>query len=133
MISTMSCGRCTATKMLREICSVRSFSTSAWRLHRFKSQKINLAKGFGSKWRLANGKALDGKKYGPLTDLPDYTFLDGRPTPLTRKQQQRLAEKKQVAARVDELLGELNFAKERYREQMKNKQTEKPFPLKPKS
>ncbi|XP_062611932.1 large ribosomal subunit protein mL52-like [Saccostrea cucullata] len=127
------CGCTAATKMLLGICPRQSFSTTACSLNRFRSQKKLLSKGFGAKWRIANGKALDNKKYGPLTDLPDYSFLDGRPAPLTTAQQKRLEDRQQIAARVHELMGELNFAKERHRTRMANKQIEKPFPLKPKS
>lgn len=33
-------------------------------------------------WREKNRLPLNPTSHGPLTNLPDYTFLDGRPTPL---------------------------------------------------
>lgn len=35
-----------------------------------------------NKWRYARGLPRNPNTAGPLTDLPDYTFMDGRPTPL---------------------------------------------------
>lgn len=34
------------------------------------------------KWRYARGLPKNPNTAGPLTDLPDYTFIDGRTTPL---------------------------------------------------
>lgn len=34
------------------------------------------------KWRRDRGLPEQLNQYGPLTDRPDYTYLDGRPTPL---------------------------------------------------
>lgn len=34
------------------------------------------------KWREEHGLPKNSNSFGPLTNLPDYTFLDGRPTPL---------------------------------------------------
>ncbi|MEE6527439.1 hypothetical protein FKM82_028823, partial [Ascaphus truei] len=33
----------------------------------------------GKAWRLRHGFAPSGSEYGPLTDLPDWSFADGRP------------------------------------------------------
>lgn len=34
------------------------------------------------KWRERRGLPENPNAFGPLTNLPDYSFLDGRPTPL---------------------------------------------------
>lgn len=34
------------------------------------------------KWREERGLPANPNEFGPLTNLPDYTFLDGRPTPM---------------------------------------------------
>lgn len=34
------------------------------------------------KWREQKGLQGNPNAFGPLTNLPDYSFLDGRPTPL---------------------------------------------------
>ncbi|KAF2075334.1 hypothetical protein CYY_003363 [Polysphondylium violaceum] len=41
----------------------------------------------GESYRLAKGVARSGNEDGPLHDLPDFHFADGRPTPVTEKQQ----------------------------------------------
>lgn len=35
-----------------------------------------------AKWRRENNLPSCPSSFGPLTNLPDYTFEDGRPTPL---------------------------------------------------
>lgn len=40
------------------------------------------ARGSDAPWRAENGLPANRSSFGPLTNLPDYTFLDGRPTPL---------------------------------------------------
>jgi len=35
----------------------------------------------GQDWRFKKGLARNSNAYGAMTDLPDYTFLDGRRTP----------------------------------------------------
>ncbi|XP_069113786.1 large ribosomal subunit protein mL52-like [Argopecten irradians] len=67
---------------------------------------------FGSEWRVKQGKAMDGISYGPLTDLPDYTYLDGRPTPLSKGQLRRREMNKEMAKNVMKMMNELDFTKE---------------------
>ncbi|XP_021371298.1 39S ribosomal protein L52, mitochondrial-like [Mizuhopecten yessoensis] len=66
---------------------------------------------FGGNWRIKQGKAMDGSTYGPLTDLPDYTYLDGRPTPLSRGQLRRREENKEMAKHVMKMMTELDLVK----------------------
>lgn len=35
-----------------------------------------------AKWRTQQGVTANRNAFGPLTNLPDFTYLDGRPTPL---------------------------------------------------
>ncbi|XP_042887530.1 39S ribosomal protein L52, mitochondrial-like [Penaeus japonicus] len=51
---------------------------------------------------------------GPLVDGPDYTFVDGRPTPLRSGQRRRALEQKEVSGKVLQLMKETNFAIERH-------------------
>ncbi|XP_055704398.1 39S ribosomal protein L52, mitochondrial [Phlebotomus papatasi] len=53
-------------------------------------------------------------KFGPLTNMPDYTFMDGRPTPLGTHQRTRLEKQKVIATKIVALNKELAFAKERH-------------------
>ncbi|ROT73745.1 putative 39S ribosomal protein L52, mitochondrial [Penaeus vannamei] len=52
--------------------------------------------------------------WGPLVDGPDYTFLDGRPTPLRSGQRRRAKQQKEVSEKVLQLMKETNFAIERH-------------------
>ncbi|XP_063585918.1 large ribosomal subunit protein mL52-like [Penaeus indicus] len=51
---------------------------------------------------------------GPLVDGPDYTFVDGRPTPLRSGQRRRALQQKEVSEKVLQLMKETNFAIERH-------------------
>lgn len=83
--------------------------------------------------------------FGPLTNLPDYTYLDGRPTPLgvsiplnslkyrpnhlhfhfKANQKRRLIKQQEIATRIVELSGELEFAKQRHERLKANAESEK--------
>lgn len=43
------------------------------------------------------GLTNNPNKFGPLTNLPDYTFKDGRPTPLGIRQKARLDKQRDYA------------------------------------
>jgi hypothetical protein len=45
----------------------------------FHTSKFTL---LDQKWRDEKGLPANPNAEGPLTNLPDYTFMDGRPTPL---------------------------------------------------
>ncbi|XP_067634191.1 large ribosomal subunit protein mL52 [Eurosta solidaginis] len=66
------------------------------------------------KWREQKGLPVNSNAFGPLTNLPDYTFLDGRPTPLGSNQKRRLQKQQEIAVKIVNLSGELDFAKKRY-------------------
>ncbi|XP_055378372.1 39S ribosomal protein L52, mitochondrial [Condylostylus longicornis] len=52
--------------------------------------------------------------FGPLTNLPDYTYMDGRPTPLGCNMKKRLDKQKEIAKKIVDLNKELAFAKDRH-------------------
>ncbi|PWA28822.1 hypothetical protein CCH79_00012887 [Gambusia affinis] len=54
----------------------------------------------GQKWRLEHGLARSGTEYGPMTDLPDWSFEDGRPAPPLKGQIRRRQEKETLAVSV---------------------------------
>ncbi|EDW73835.1 uncharacterized protein Dwil_GK19668 [Drosophila willistoni] len=66
------------------------------------------------KWREDKSLPQNPNAFGPLTNLPDYSFLDGRPTPLGSNQKKRLLRQQEIAAKIVELNGELEFAKKRH-------------------
>ncbi|XP_078391432.1 large ribosomal subunit protein mL52 [Cetorhinus maximus] len=69
------------------------------------------------KWRLGHGLAKSGTEYGPLTDLPDWSFADGRPAPPLKGQIRRRQECEDMARRIMMLTGEMDRGMERWREQ----------------
>ncbi|KAL5021836.1 hypothetical protein ScPMuIL_000991 [Solemya velum] len=93
-------------------CQVLSMSAS--------TQANRLA--YGAKWRLSKGAAINGSSYGVLTDLPDYTFLDGRPTPLSARQKRRRVERMELAKRVVSLVKEMEFGKANHRNRKQQEQ-----------
>ncbi|KAK7469854.1 hypothetical protein BaRGS_00036132 [Batillaria attramentaria] len=66
------------------------------------------------KWGLERFPRDPTNKTGPLTDLPDYTYLDGRPTPLNKGQLKRKKENYELAKRIVTLVQEMEGAKEKY-------------------
>ncbi|XP_018601944.1 39S ribosomal protein L52, mitochondrial-like isoform X2 [Scleropages formosus] len=69
----------------------------------------------GSKWRLEHGLARSGSEYGPLTDLPDWSFADGRPAPLMKGQLRRQKEREEFARRVVVLSTEMEAGMQKWR------------------
>ncbi|XP_060475182.1 large ribosomal subunit protein mL52 isoform X7 [Panthera onca] len=51
----------------------------------------------GSQWRLQQGLAANPSGYGPLTELPDWSYADGRPAPPMKGQLQRKAQREKFA------------------------------------
>ncbi|XP_069375231.1 large ribosomal subunit protein mL52 [Paralichthys olivaceus] len=70
----------------------------------------------GEKWRKEHGLARSGTEYGPLTDLPDWSFADGRPAPLLKGQQRRKQEREVLARRIVMLNNEVDKGIERLKE-----------------
>ncbi|XP_045193044.1 39S ribosomal protein L52, mitochondrial-like isoform X2 [Mercenaria mercenaria] len=66
---------------------------------------------YGDTHRLMRGACVNGERYGPLFDKPDYTFLDGRPTPLTPEQMKQKVERRDLAERVMKYLQEIDTVK----------------------
>ncbi|KAE8633523.1 hypothetical protein XENTR_v10001902 [Xenopus tropicalis] len=54
----------------------------------------------GQDWRMRRGFARSGSEYGPLTDLPDWSFADGRPALPWKGQIRRKEEREALARRV---------------------------------
>ncbi|XP_059058046.1 large ribosomal subunit protein mL52 [Achroia grisella] len=76
-------------------------------------------------WRLSQGLSANRNAEGVLTDGPDYTFLDGRPTPLLHKQKLRILKQQDYAAQIVEMCAELDFAKKRHQDILKAEAEEK--------
>ncbi|XP_060679450.1 39S ribosomal protein L52, mitochondrial [Hemiscyllium ocellatum] len=75
------------------------------------------ARGAGSAWRLSLGQARSGTEYGPVTDLPDWSFADGRPSPPLKGQIRRQQQAEAMARRIVMLTNELDRGMERWQAQ----------------
>nr|XP_054304850.1 39S ribosomal protein L52, mitochondrial isoform X7 [Pongo pygmaeus] len=51
----------------------------------------------GGQWRLQQGLAANPSGYGPLTELPDWSYADGRPAPPMKGQLRRKGERETFA------------------------------------
>ncbi|XP_062849413.1 39S ribosomal protein L52, mitochondrial [Trichomycterus rosablanca] len=69
----------------------------------------------GKKWRLENGLAWTGSEYGPLTDLPDWSYADGRPAPPLKGQVRRQKQREDFARRAVYLNAEVDQGIETWR------------------
>ncbi|PZC78754.1 hypothetical protein B5X24_HaOG217212 [Helicoverpa armigera] len=76
-------------------------------------------------WRVERGLSRNRNAEGILTDTPDFTYLDGRPTPLLQKQKKRIIKQREMAAKIVEMCSELDFAKERYQNMEAEKEQER--------
>ncbi|KAK2863035.1 hypothetical protein Q5P01_002568 [Channa striata] len=68
----------------------------------------------GDKWRKEHGLARSGTEYGPLTDLPDWSFADGRLAPPMKGQLKRRQERETLARRIVMLNSEVDKGMERW-------------------
>ncbi|XP_058833748.1 large ribosomal subunit protein mL52 [Topomyia yanbarensis] len=64
-------------------------------------------------------------KSGPLTDLPDYSYIDGKIVPLGANQKKRILQQRELATKIVTLSKEMDFALERYNRLQKKQQFEK--------
>ncbi|XP_072314875.1 large ribosomal subunit protein mL52 [Eucyclogobius newberryi] len=62
----------------------------------------------GEKWRKENGLSRSGSEFGPLTDLPDWSFADGRPAPPLKGHLRRRQERENLARRIVMLSSEVD-------------------------
>lgn len=90
----------------------------------------------GQKWRKENGLSRTGSEFGPLTDLPDWSFADGRPAPPLKGHLKRRQERENVARRIVMLSSEVDRGVEAWaqkKEEAKRKEEHrKSLLLKPK-
>uniref|UniRef100_A0A8D3BUW9 Large ribosomal subunit protein mL52 n=1 Tax=Scophthalmus maximus TaxID=52904 RepID=A0A8D3BUW9_SCOMX len=70
----------------------------------------------GEKWRKEHGLPRSGTEYGPLTDLPDWSFADGRAAPPMKGQLRRKQEREVIARRIVMLNAEMDRGMDRWKE-----------------
>ncbi|XP_031625435.1 39S ribosomal protein L52, mitochondrial [Contarinia nasturtii] len=76
-------------------------------------------------WRRNRRLPKNPTSSGPLTDLPDYTYMDGRPTPLGVRQKARLDRQRDIADKIVKGLYEVDFAKELYQNKLRATEEER--------
>ncbi|VCX39583.1 unnamed protein product [Gulo gulo] len=90
----------------------------------------------GSQWRLQQGLAANPSGYGPLTELPDWSYADGRPAPPMRGQLRRKAQREKFARRVVLLSQEMDAGLQawqlRQQEKLQEEERKQKNALKPK-
>lgn len=88
----------------------------------------------GGQWRLQQGLAANPSGYGPLTELPDWSFADGRPAPPMKGQLRRKAQREKLARRVVLLTQEMDAGIQAWklRQQKLQEERKKEHDLKPK-
>ncbi|XP_033626695.1 39S ribosomal protein L52, mitochondrial-like [Asterias rubens] len=92
----------------QRMCCVYCIRNSSWVLFRSISTGGNVQA--GKSWRISQGESQSGRDYGPLVDLPDWKYADGRPAPLGSGQLKRQQEQRQIAERIDRLASEMTAA-----------------------
>lgn len=80
-------------------------------------------------WRKAKGLPVSPSTRGPLTDLPDFSFVDGRPAPATHGQIRRSMQQRATMEKIVELLKEVEFAKKFHKDRLQAKEDEETFEL----
>ncbi|XP_053450268.1 39S ribosomal protein L52, mitochondrial isoform X1 [Nycticebus coucang] len=105
-------------------------STGVRRLH------CSAAAWAGGQWRLQQGLAANPSGYGPLTELPDWSYADGRPAPPMKGQLRRKAQREQFARRVVLLSQEMDAGLQtwqfRQQEKLQEEERKQKNALKPK-
>ncbi|XP_049624671.1 39S ribosomal protein L52, mitochondrial isoform X1 [Suncus etruscus] len=75
----------------------------------------------GGEWRLQQGLAANPSGYGPLTELPDWSYADGRPAPPMKGQLRRKAEREKFARRVVLLSQEMDAGLQKWQRKQEEK------------
>ncbi|XP_044621241.2 large ribosomal subunit protein mL52 isoform X2 [Equus asinus] len=90
----------------------------------------------GSQWRVHQGLAANPSGYGPLTELPDWSYADGRPAPPMKGQLRRQAQREKFARRVVLLSQEMDAGLQawqlRQQEKLQEEERKQKNALKPK-
>ncbi|XP_042638295.1 39S ribosomal protein L52, mitochondrial [Orycteropus afer afer] len=96
----------------------------------------NAAAWAGSRWRLQQGMAASPSGYGPLTELPDWSYADGHPAPPMKGQLRRKAQREDFARRVVLLSQEMEAGLQawqlRQQQKLQEKENKQKNALKPK-
>ncbi|KAK5642113.1 hypothetical protein RI129_008280 [Pyrocoelia pectoralis] len=104
---------CDSIRWINNVKCLATKSISRWKpckIHTTPFVKLD------QRWREKKGLPMNPNASGVLTDAPDYTFLDGRPTPYGMRQRERIARQKEVTETIIRLSKEMDFAVERHKQ-----------------
>jgi len=79
----------------------------------------------GQNWRAAKGLPKNPNAYGPLTDGPDYSFIDGRPTPPGTGKIKRAVKHLELSEQIMTLAKEVDFAVENHKQRTEEEELRK--------
>ncbi|XP_015110021.1 39S ribosomal protein L52, mitochondrial [Diachasma alloeum] len=65
-------------------------------------------------WRQKKRLPENPNAFGPLTNLPDYSYTDGRPTPFGVRMLNRINKQREILKKVRQLTSEVDFAVKRH-------------------
>ena len=71
---------------------------------------------YNFEFRKQRGWSKNPNSFGPLTNLPDYSFKDGRPVPYGSGQKRRIDEQRENLVKIKELVGQIDSARENYKQ-----------------
>ncbi|XP_074646560.1 large ribosomal subunit protein mL52-like [Tubulanus polymorphus] len=74
----------------------------------------------GGKWRESHGLPSNHNQFGPLTDLPDWSYLDGRPTPIGGGQRKRMESNIDIGKQILNGLEDIERAEKMYEARINN-------------
>ncbi|XP_063977103.1 large ribosomal subunit protein mL52 [Diachasmimorpha longicaudata] len=65
-------------------------------------------------WRQRERLPENPNAFGPLTNFPDYSYKDGRPTPFGTRMLTRINKQRAILKKVRQLTSEVDYAVKRY-------------------
>lgn len=77
------------------------------------------------KWRRERGLPKNPNSCGPLTDKKDFSYLDGRISAYGVGQGKRILKQQEIAQKIIDLTGEIDFAVERHKRLQEEQQQRK--------
>ncbi|XP_058039318.1 large ribosomal subunit protein mL52 isoform X2 [Ahaetulla prasina] len=97
---------------------------------RLGPQLVKLARSFhcsslkyaGSAWRMKHGLPANPSDYGLTTNLPDWSFADGRPAPPMIGQLRRQEKNREIVRRIAQLSSELDHGMKKWEAKMKKQE-----------
>ncbi|XP_001601935.1 39S ribosomal protein L52, mitochondrial [Nasonia vitripennis] len=75
---------------------------------------VSTATCLNHKWRKERKLPSNPNSFGPLTNLPDYSFQDNRPVPYGTNQKKRIDQQREQFIKIKELTGQIDHAVKRH-------------------